>query len=176
MNYTPLFIDKIRKGDQKSFEKLYHDLFPSLVLFAKKYVHDDALSEDIVQEVFVKLWNSIANIEIRISIKSYLYMTVRNHAINYMEREKSKDKRIQDYYLSEMNSCDEFNMLSQDVYHHIHKAIKALPKKSREVIRLSMRELSIAEIQDELNVSNNTVKTHKRLAYATLREKLKNIL
>jgi DNA-directed RNA polymerase specialized sigma24 family protein len=40
MKYTPLFLDKLRKGDQKSYEQLYHDLFPSLLLFAKKYGGD----------------------------------------------------------------------------------------------------------------------------------------
>jgi RNA polymerase sigma-70 factor (ECF subfamily) len=176
MKYTPLFIDKLRRGDQKAFEQLYHDLFPSLVLFTKKYVQDDGLSEDIVQDVFVKFWNNIDCINIRISVKSYLYMAVRNYAINHLERENAKEKKIKDYYSTEVSSCDEYNILSQDVYHHIHNAIKKLPAKSQEVIRMSMRDLSIAEIQDELNISNNTVKTHKRIAYATLREKLKNVI
>ena len=175
MKYTPLFLDKIRKGDQRSFEKLYHDLFPSLVVFAKKYVDDDSLSEDIVQEVFVKFWNNISTIDIRISIKSYLYMAVRNYAINYLNRKMVLDERINKHISYEMTSCDEYAMLSQDVYYHIHKAIKDLPKKSQEVIRMSMNELSIAEIQEELNVSKNTVKTHRRRAYAVLRERLKDI-
>lgn len=175
MKYSPFFLDRLKNGDQKSFDNLYHDLFPSLVVFARKYVDDDSLSEDLVQEVFVKLWHNISFINIRISIKSYLYTAVRNHSINYLNRKSVLDKKIEDETNYEMTSYDEYVMLSQDVYDQVHKAIRSLPKKSQEVIRLSMNELSVAEIQEELNVSKNTVKTHRRRGYAMLREKLKTI-
>ncbi|MCG8412456.1 MAG: RNA polymerase sigma-70 factor [Bacteroidales bacterium] len=175
MKYTPLFLDKIKKGDQESFEKLYNDLFPSLVLFAKKYVDDDNLSEDIVQEIFMKFWNNVSSINIRISIKSYLYMAVRNNAINYLNQKAILTEKLNKHISYEMTSSDEYKILSQDVYHQVHNAIKSLPQKSQEVIRMSMNELSIAEIQEELNLSKNTIKTHKRRAYAMLREKLKSI-
>jgi len=176
MKYTPLFLDKLRKGDHKSFEQLYHDLFPPLVVFAKKYIDDDGISKDIVQEVFVKFWHNISQIDIRISLKSYLYTTVRNHSVNYLNRNMVLDNRIHDQISYENTSHAEYSMLSQDVYCNIHKAIKDLPKKSQEVIWLSMNGLSIAEIQEELKVSKNTVKTHKKRAYTTLREKLKNVI
>ena len=175
MNYTPIFLDKLRKADQKSYEKLYHDLFPSLVIFAKKYVGDDGLSEDIVQEVFIALWNNSSKINIHTSLKSYLYSAVRNSAINHLEKKAVEEKRKEKHLFPENTSTqeDEDLMLSQDVYHHIHNVIKSLPKKSREVIMMSLNDMSISDIQDELNVSKNTVKTHKRRAFAVLREELK---
>ena len=177
MNYTPLFLDRLRKGDQKSYEKLYHDLFPSLVVFAKKYVSDDGLSEDIVQEVFIALWNNSSKINIHTSLKSYLYSAVRNSAINHLEKKAVEEKRKERHLFPENTFTPEEEdlLLSQDVYYHIHNAIKSLPKKSREVILMSMNELSLADIQEELNVSKNTVKTHKRRAFAMLREKLKDL-
>lgn len=175
MKYTPFFLDKIRKGDQKSFEQLYHDLYPSLVVFANKYVNDTGVSEDVVQEVFVKLWHNISEINIRISIKSYLYMSVRNSSINYLKKKAIVDKGISESIYMNGTSFDECTMLSQDVYHRIQKEIKEMPKKMQEVMRLSMNNLTIAEIQDELDISNNTVKTHRRIGYARLREKLKHV-
>lgn len=174
INYTPLFLDKLRKADQKSFEQAYHDLFPSLVLFAKKYVDDDGVSEDLVQEVFIRLWNNSAEINIHTSLKSYLYTTVRNSAINHLKQKAVEEKRIRKNYVEEA-FVDEGIALSQDVYYHIHNAIKCLPKKSQVVIRMSLNGMSIADIQDELGVSKNTVKTHKRIAFSKLREKLKNL-
>jgi RNA polymerase sigma-70 factor (ECF subfamily) len=176
MKYTPLFIDKLRKGDQKTFEMLYHDMFPSLVVFAKKYVDDDSLSEDIVQEVFVKFWNRMSSISIRISLKSYLYMAVRNHALDLLDKKANRGDNLNEHAFDEITSCDEFNMLSQDVYYQLNKAIGTLPKRSREVIKLSMNELSLAEIQDELDISRNTVKTLKRIGYSKLRNSMRSFM
>lgn len=174
MSYTPLFFDKLRKGDQKSYEILYHDLFPSLVVFAKKYVGDDSVSEDLVQEIFISLWNNASKIGIHTSLKSYLYSAVRNSAINYLNKKAVEEKRLSKY-LPEESLLDEELVLSQDVYSHIYNAIKSLPKMSQEVIKMSLNGLSILDIQEELGVSKNTVKTHKRRAFAVLREKLKKL-
>ncbi|MBI9058291.1 MAG: RNA polymerase sigma-70 factor [Labilibaculum sp.] len=174
MNCTPLFLDKLKKGDRKSYEKLYIDLFPSLVVFARKYVGDDSASEDLVQEVFISLWQNSSMLDIHTSLKSYLYSTVRNSAINYLNKKAVEEKRLSSYP-EEESLTDEELILSQDVYYHIYNAIKDLPKKSQEVIRLSLNGLSISDIQDELGVSKNTVKTHKRRAFAVLREKLKKL-
>ncbi|MCT4603371.1 MAG: RNA polymerase sigma-70 factor [Marinifilum sp.] len=177
MKYTPLFLDKLRKKDEKAYQKLYDDFFPSLVAFANKYVYDDSLSEDIVQEVLITLWQNSTKINIHTSIKSYLYSAVRNSAINYLEKKTVEEKRKEGYLFSGYiyNSEDKEFAFSQDVYYHLHNAIKHLPKKSREVIIMSLNEMSLSEIQEELNVSINTVKTNKRRAYAMLREKLKKI-
>lgn len=176
MNYTPLFLDKLRKGDQKSFEKLYNDLYPSLVLFAKKYVHDDSLSEDIVQEVLISLWNNASKINIHTSIKAYLYTSVRNSAINYLEKKAVQEKRFEKYIDHSCDIEDYERFITQDVYHQIHNAIKSLPQKSREVIIMSLNGMSLSDIQEELNVSINTVKTNKRRAYQMLRKKMKNFI
>ena len=175
INYTPLFLDRLRKGDPKSFERLYYDLFPSLVVFARKYVGEDSASEDLVQEIFISLWNNSSKIDIHTSLKSYLYSTVRNSAINYLNKKVVEEKRLSKY-LPEEFLQDEERVLLHDVYNHVYNAIRSLPKKSQEVIKMSMDGLSISDIQEELNVSKNTVKAHKRRAFAVLREKLKKNL
>lgn len=121
MKYTPLFLDKLRKGDQKSYEQLYHDLYPSLLLFAKKYVGDDAQSEDIVQEVFITLWNNASQLSIHTSLKSYLYSAVRNAAINFLEKKAVEEKRKERHLYPEdtFSREEEDRLLSQDVYHHL---------------------------------------------------------
>ena len=102
-------------------------------------------------------------------------MAVRNASIDYLNRKQQEEEKSGEGAVSGFSSCDEFEMLSQDVYHQIHNAIKELPRKSKEVIMMSMNELSIADIQEELKVSKNTVKTNKRRAYAMLREKLRGL-
>ena len=174
IKYTTLFLNKLKEGDPKSFELLYHDLFPPLVVFAKKYIGDDSVSEDLVQDVFISLWHNSSKIEIHTSLKSYLYSTVRNSAVNYLNKKAVEEKRF-NKFLPEESLWDEELTLSQDVYHHVYNAIEILPRKSQEVIRMSLNGMSISDIQEELGVSQNTVKTHKRIAFSKLREKLKNL-
>jgi RNA polymerase sigma-70 factor (ECF subfamily) len=173
MKYTPLFLDKLRKKNQKSFEKLYYDLFAPLVVFANKYVHDAGLSEDIVQEIMISLWNNSSKINIHTSLKSYLYTAVRNTAIKHLEKQTVAEKHLGKYLVLKNEVEENGLLLSHDVYHRVHNAIKNLPKKSREVIMMSLNSMSTAEIADELNVSINTVKTNKRRAYEMLRKDLK---
>ncbi|MCT4644209.1 MAG: RNA polymerase sigma-70 factor [Carboxylicivirga sp.] len=168
--YTPLFLDKIRKKDQKSFEKLYYDLFAPLVVFANKYVHDDGLSEDIVQEIMISLWSNSTKVNIHSSLKSYLYTAVRNSAINHLEKKAVAEKHIEKHLAFENKTEEDHLLLSRDVYRQVHNTIKNLPKKSREVIIMSLNEMSLAEIGEELNVSINTVKSNKRRAYIIFRE------
>ena len=102
-------------------------------------------------------------------------MAVRNHAINSIKKKSIENDCVNDEFVLELTSCDEYEMLAQDVYYHIHNAVKDLPMKAKEVILLSMNDMSISEIEDELNISKNTVKTHRRLAYSKLRESLRRL-
>ncbi|MCG8412455.1 MAG: RNA polymerase sigma-70 factor [Bacteroidales bacterium] len=174
MNYNSIFINQLKKKDQKSFERLYLDFFPSLVVFAQKYIPDQEISEDIVQEVFIKLWDNASKIDIHTSLKSYLYSATKNSAINYLNKKNTEERQKERYlYFEDIASqSDENNALTQDVYYHLYNAIKNLPEKSRKTIILSLNNMSLSDIKNELNISINTVKTHKRRAYSTLRKKL----
>ncbi|MFA8451952.1 MAG: RNA polymerase sigma-70 factor [Bacteroidales bacterium] len=173
MNYTPLFLNKIKRRDEYAFQQLYEEMYTSLVLFAQKYLKDKSLSQDLVQEVFAKLWTDAQKINISDSIKSYLYTTTRNMAINAIEKRETEKKYLDIFMHRQECSVDEYNMMAQDAYGYIYKAINDLPKKPRDVIMMSLKDLSCLEIQEELCVSKNTVKTHKARAYKSLRAKLK---
>ncbi|MCT4646554.1 MAG: sigma-70 family RNA polymerase sigma factor [Carboxylicivirga sp.] len=105
----------MRKADQESFELLYHDLFPSLVIFSKKYLGDDGEKGDLVQEILITLWHNSSKIDIHTSLKSYLYSAVRNSAINYLNK-KSVEEKCLSKYLPEESLLDKELVLSQDVY------------------------------------------------------------
>lgn len=144
-------------------------MFPILVTVARRYVQDDDLSKDIVQDVMIALWCNFSNINFHTSIKSYLCSAVRNSAINQLVKKDREKSKIELYGKIK----DEGDALSEDFFKIIHEELDNLPNKSREVIILSMNELTMLEIKDELKVSINTVKTLKKRSYSILRNKLK---
>ncbi|NJO68593.1 MAG: hypothetical protein HC830_04325 [Bacteroidetes bacterium] len=90
-SYTNLEISEgIRSRDRKVFEFLFRKYFVSLTAYAKFIVKNHIISEEIAQEVFLKLWESAASINIDSSAKAYLYRSVHNHCLNYIKSCKTE--------------------------------------------------------------------------------------
>ncbi|MBN1117989.1 MAG: RNA polymerase sigma-70 factor [Bacteroidales bacterium] len=159
---------------KKDFEGLFKSFYPALCSFANKYINNHELSEDLVQDVFFSLWNNseiTTNIQ---SVKSYLYSSVRNKCLNEIKHNKIVDNHISDE-LSSISSTGFFHdhIIEEELHRMIHKAIKELPEKCAEIILLSIEGQKNNEIAETLNISVNTVKTQKKIAYQQLRIKLK---
>lgn len=155
------------------FKAIFDSYFPSLCVFATRFVHDEDLAKDLVQDVFVRIWNSKKEFESEKSMRVYFYIATKNTCFDYLKKEKKRkifpdvDPNIQeipddDFYVNEVIREETYCMLSH--------FIEQLPEKARDVMRLNLKGLSNSEICDELDVSINTVKTHKRLAFSKLRE------
>lgn len=167
--------DKIHPKSLDGFKSLFETLYPSLCLFANKYLNDMDTSKDIVQEVFIKIWEQDIQYPNFYAIKSLLYKSVKNRCLDYL---KSR------YHRSMVQSPDiDFNHMVTDTffytqltlidtYAHLETAIKQLPKKSEAVIRLTLNSYTNKEIAEELSISKNTVKSQKRIAYKKLRHAL----
>ncbi len=173
MNYSDQLLYNFKHGDAEAFRELFDEFYPRLCSFACKYLKDDQASEDVVQEVLSDIWDRRKTIIIKISVKSFLYTSVKNRCLNRINKDLNEKKRLLDYVTYASDSVEEYNYIEEEVHANLYKAIKNLPEKSQEVILLSMREMSNVEIQEELNVSVNTVKSNKRRAYKMLREMLR---
>lgn len=108
------------------------------------------------------------------SIKVFLYRTVKNKCLNYLKHLEVKNKVLKPNINADENLFEE-NYIREETIRLIHQAIQTLPGKCKSVIKLAIKGMKNAEIAEELNVSVNTVKTHKKEAYNRLRIKLKNI-
>jgi RNA polymerase sigma-70 factor (ECF subfamily) len=91
-NSNQQLIDGIKQGDVAAFEELYKQYYIFLCLIAEHIVRNHSDAEEIVSDVFVKLWNIRENIDITTSIKAYLVKAVHNTSINYLERSKISNK------------------------------------------------------------------------------------
>ena len=167
--------EKIKKGDEKAFETLFHKYFGILCSFATKIIKDDVAAEEIVQDFFVKLWEKREQLFIETSIKNYLFRSIKNLCLNFIQHNKTKIRYAQ-IVLSEVENSfsDDSNYPEVDLFVKIEESINSLPKKRQEIFRLSRQDgLKYHEIAQKLNISIKTVETQMSLAIKSLRDKLK---
>jgi RNA polymerase sigma-70 factor (ECF subfamily) len=132
-----------------------------------------SVSKDIVQDIFVKIWEGKININKTKSVKSFLYTIVKNECVDYIKfKIKEKDSLK---YIAELTNDLSFDkaMIEEEIHFQIHLAIKKLSIKSQEIIILTLGGMTNPEIAEELEISINTVKTIKKRAYKNLREEIR---
>lgn len=129
-------------------------------------------AEDIVQEVFAMFWEKGFNYDSEQKLRSLLYRSVHNKAIDNIRHKQvfQNCKQQISQHLTEVLSDEEY--AQEDIYRQLFEVIDALPEKQHEVITLSISGLTLKQVAELLNISHETARTHKKRAMATLREKL----
>jgi RNA polymerase sigma-70 factor (ECF subfamily) len=159
----------IKKGDAKSLNKLHALYFRQMCLFAKKTVHDNQLVESIVSNCFIKIWENRKKVEIKTSVKSYLYQILRNQITDHYRGKQEKAELPGE--LPDIPNEIEFD--EQERYIKLYKAISKLPEQRKNILELAVFDsLTYQQIADKLNISKNTVKTQMARAYRFLKESL----
>ncbi len=155
------------------FREIFDQYFVSLVGFANTFVSDMDLSEDLVQEVFISLWEKQEEYQNKVTLKVYLYRAVRNKCLNSIKHEQVKSKYIGEM-LHKLETEDFFldQVLSEEVASLLYKSITNLPKQRQQIIRYALLGLKNQEIAELMDLKINTVKAHKLEAYKALRKKL----
>jgi RNA polymerase sigma-70 factor (ECF subfamily) len=173
-----ILFEKIKTGDEKAFEALFRHYYPHLCLYATRILKNDSAAEEIVQDLFVRLWEKRKKTEIETSVKHYLFRAVKNQCLNYIKHNKIK-KDYSQKFLAETESAalnDNFETHTE-LFQKMEESIAELPEKRQEIFRLNRQEgLKYREIAEKLNISIKTVETQMGLAMKTLREKLRDFL
>ncbi len=176
-----LIISEIQKGNRKVFKTFFDKHYGDLVTYANGYLFDKDSSEDIVQEVFIYIWEQANKINIETSLKGYIYSMVRNRCLNYLKSIKITDSfEILEFNINLITE-HVFNSASEEdktiVYHQILKIVDTLPEKMQQVVKLKfLHNYKYTEIAEELNISVNTVKTQLKRAKSRITELLSAIL
>lgn len=164
--------ESIRNSNQGVFELVFNYYYSGLVVYADQIIKNMAVSEDIVQSVFMKLWETREAIEIR-SFRSYFIQCVKNRCIDHLRSQQTKqrlDNRIPD---ADNLVMDEDLWTKNELSELLENSIEDLPPRCREIFKMSRYEnLKIAEIADQLNISKRTVETQISKALKVLRVKL----
>lgn len=166
-------------NDVADFEKLFKSHYSQLCSYANLFLNDPDASEDIVQEVFFKLWKNRAELSINTTIKSYLFRAVRNGCLNVIDhlsiRDAYKAFNEEDINRSQENPIDE--TVVSELEQRIKETIDQLPTERRKIFILSRYEgLKYREIAEQLNISVKTVENQMYQALRFLREKLVDYL
>lgn len=161
------------------FESLFRELYAPLYRYATGILSDDMQAEEVVQEVFLKLWQQRDQTNIEINIRSYLYRAVHNHCMNLLSHEKVKQK-YQDYARSrtaQYAASPVESIYADQLKADIVSAMKKIPEKCRVIFHLSRQEeLSYREIAEQLGISIKTVENQMSKALKILRDELKDHL
>jgi RNA polymerase sigma-70 factor (family 1) len=166
-------IQGINSGDKKAYKKVFEEYFNALCAFSYKYIADQSETKDIVQDVFISFWEHKKDFEHINSIKAYLYTSARNKCLNSLKHKIVKQKH-EEALIYELESEQFFtnHVIEEDAFNQLYTEIRALPNSSQQIMLLALKGFKNREIAEKLNISENTVKTQKKIAYAKLKMKL----
>lgn len=170
-----------------TFEDIYLSYFSKMKYFAKEYVVLDEDAENIVQDVFVELWENREMLNMHINLIAYLFTTIKNKCLNHLRHKivvQETASKIQEEYLislrmnlDSLEAFDDHLFSDQDIEKIISRALDTLSEKCRTIFIMSKLEgKKQKEIAQELNISINTVETQMGIAYKKLRAELKDYL
>jgi RNA polymerase sigma-70 factor (family 1) len=150
-----------KQRDRKAFEEIYRRYWHPLFLHAYHILDDEDEAQDIVQDLFIAFWNKPFTDQIHTSLKSYLYVTVRNKVLNHIRKNRIKDNFIQ--FLSTKLTEKDFNTVNdielKELTVLIDQEIDLLPPRMKQVFEMSRKEfLTHKEIAERLGTSEETVK------------------
>ena len=172
---------ELQVGERDFFIRLFEENYKSLVLYAKRFVMDTEIARDLVQDVFIYLWDKREQLSIDRSIDSYLYRAVHNACINHLKRESAKENYLKQFLLklnentlATSGSEDAHELvIHNDLLARIEAIIESLPEQCKNIFRLSrFRGLKNKEIAKIYAISPRTVETQIYRALKILREKL----
>lgn len=158
----------------QDFEKIFKEYFAPLCNYINTYIHNWEESREIVQDTFTKIWNIREKVNVRTSVKSYLYQSAKNTMVDYI-RKSSKMVVGGEDELPEHIENDEKALDPYLIRESILKAMDSLKPKNREIFSLNKLEgLTYTEIAKHLDISERAVEDNIARAIRLLREKLKN--
>lgn len=159
--------------DRRVFQWLFDQHFNALCAFGSRYIANRLAVEDLIQDVFISLWEQRANFEHEKGAKAFLYTAVRNKCLNHLKHlavlKKHEEQLI---YELESNQIFSEQVIEEEAFNQLFQEINHLPDASRKIMLLALKGHKNKEIASTLGISENTVKTQKKIAYSKLKLKL----
>jgi len=179
----PALLQSLRIGEKIAYEEIYNDFFGVLYHLSLHYIHDEQVSEEIVQDTFMKLWEIRETLNDQFNIRSFLYTITKNNCLNYLRNEKIALKHQENLKYLEMQfnyeALDKMGdyLEFEELRLKIRQAITALPDDIRDTFLLSrFDELSYKDIAEKQLISVKTVESRMTKALRLLRYDLKEYL
>jgi RNA polymerase sigma-70 factor (family 1) len=175
LNSDVSLVQRLKENDKPAFELIFNKFSKKLYYFTLSYVHSKAESEEIIQNVFISLWENRDMLSEAFPIQNYLYKVTVNHIYNYFKHQLVRRRHAENMILE---GTDEDHDVMQEILTHdlgviVNKIIEELPLRQQVIYRLSRTEgLCHAEIAQRLGLSVRSVENQIYRALKYIREKL----
>lgn len=170
-----LLVNRLIKDNRAAFEQLFRKYHEQVYYFALRYMKTKEDAEEVVQEIFIRIWENRKSIDPAQSFGNYLFTICRNFMFN-QNRKKINEQAYIEYvknYLLQINFKTEDDIVFSDLLQWLNKQIEMLPPQQKQIYRLSRNEnMTHKQIADKMHISVKTVETHIRLALKTIRKSL----
>jgi RNA polymerase sigma-70 factor (family 1) len=174
--YTDMdLVKRLQESEEDALTIIYKEYWEVMYVAAYNLVKDRSVCEDIVQEVFISLWKRREKLQIKVSLKSYLYTSTVYKVYDHFSKNKKMAKQeLFDNFENKIETSNpETKLMHEELIHRLDAIIDTLPDKCKEVYRLSRENmLSNKEIAEQLNISQRTVEGHISKALKILKESL----
>ncbi len=171
-----MWVKRLRDGDMAAFDAIYKLYFNKLYGFVLKFMKQREETEEIVQEVFIKVWDNHENISPDTSFQSYLFTIAYNTTISTLRKKLTQQKYVDErlfLHENDMVQDNEKEEHQQELTAKLNQSIQNLPPRQKEVLLLSRYEgLTHKQIATKLNISENTVKNQIVAATKILKKDL----
>jgi RNA polymerase sigma-70 factor (ECF subfamily) len=160
----------VHRCDDEAFREIYNQYYTRLCFFASRLLPGCSETDDIVQEVFLKLWIKWEDIYDPKSIKAFLYISVKNSCLNSHKHKKVVRKYYKLNNVEPEEDVIASHIVEAEVLQLVHRKLEKMPQGCRNVMQLSyFQGMKDKDIAERLNVSINTVKTQKKRGLSLLR-------
>lgn len=163
-------IELLKNKDKQSISYLFDTHYERLYLFAEKFIYDADKAHDIVQDVFVRLWENGKKIEITSSLSGYLFTAVRNGCLDYLRALRIEDRHNQKYLEAYIESYTVDAIEEDELLETIKKMLDGFPPQCRKIFELRLLQgYKYKEIAQELHISESVVKVQIHRAFKKLK-------
>jgi RNA polymerase sigma-70 factor (ECF subfamily) len=175
MNSDSEIVRRIQQGDKQEFEKLFRSSYVSLVRYAKTILKDHDTAEEIVQDLFFRLWQDRGKLTIESSLNGYLFRSVHNRSLHFIEHQKVVDRHAGEIAASTEQTTEPVTeaIYYSELQSRVARVLERLPERCSVIFRMSRFEgLKYNEIAEKLSVSLKTVEANMGRALKEFRKAL----
>ncbi|MNK13117.1 ECF RNA polymerase sigma factor SigW [compost metagenome] len=166
-------IDSLKKDGQEGFVAIYRKFYKQLLFFILGYLKENRTAEEIVADVFVKVWERRSDFQTIENLKAFIYISAKNSSLNVIRSERSKGihESLTNYEDLLADDRDVFSkMIHAELINSIFIEVGKLPEKQREVFNMTyLEDKTVEEIAEELQMSPTAVYTNRSRAIHTIR-------
>lgn len=164
-------IARLKRKEETALGELFDLYYEKLYLFAEKFIYDCDKAHDIVQDVFIRIWENAPKLELRTSIRYYFFTSVRNGCLNYLKSLQIEDRHNRKYAEAHIESVTVDMVEDDELLKKIRTVLDELPEKCREVCLLRFVEgYKYIEIAEKLDMNENTVKVQLHRGMEKMKE------